>query len=174
MIAAATLPAGQYKRVISLKQVFAQRWQRNAAPADITPSLKQLLLNEAVETAPTTAAAQQGTDLSLQENSMQSPIQGPGQTDASRGNAKMPVRLSNLKSAMRKAELSGAEVSSSITSGKIASCGQDERHVAWQVGQLCNSSQLNDAWVEYYVDRFNTEFDNSYWSMLELLSAAAQ
>ena len=169
---AAQLPAGQYERVISMKQVFAQRWQRNAVTADVMPSMK-FLLTEAVELAPTAAPVHQSTEVRLQENSMQS-LQDPGQTDASRHNGKMPVRLSNLKNAMRKAELSGAEMSSSMTSSNVASCGPNDWHTAWQVGQLCNTPQLNDAWVEYYVDRFNTEFDNSYWSMLELLSASAQ
>lgn len=175
-LGAVQVPAGPYRRVISMKQVFAQRWQVEASAAQVADDaipMQQLLLDGAVqlEKAPGQGAANLIETMSP-DVSMQGPLNSE-QPTASRGTSKLPIRLSNLKNAMRKAELGCPEVSSSTSSGMIGSGVRDDRHIVWQVGQLCNTPRLNDAWVEYYVDRFNVDFDSSYWSMLELLSADA-
>lgn len=172
---AVRLPGGQYKRMVSMKVVFAQRWQREAAKAAAPAnaghlSMKQLLLDDAVQLEVQHAPGVAPLDCTPLPGAAQMQVQ-PGQPVH---HAKLPIRLSNLKNAMRKAELSGPELSSSTSSGNHGSSAADERHIAWQVGQLNNTPLLNNAWVEYYVDRFNTEFDNSYWSMLEHLSTSAQ
>ena len=175
-LGAVRLPFGQYKRMISMKVVFAQRWQQKAQAAAMANaahlSMKQLLLDEAVqlevEQAP---SGGQGSEDRLQQGALQMPMH-PEQVY--KAPAKLPVRLSNLKNAMRKAELSGPELSTSTASGNLGSSAVDANHIAWQVEQLRNTSLLNDTWVEYYIDRFNLEFDTSYWSMLEHLSAGSQ
>ena len=164
------IPHGQYTRMLSMKVVFAQRWQREAqaaAPADAAPmSMKQLLSCEAVQ--PESEQALSGEGL-LQHHAVQLPSQsGAG---APMGHAKPPTRfkLSEVKNAMRKAGLGGPEMSST-SSGNHASSASGARHAAWQVDQLSNTPLLNKLWIEHYIDRCNMEFDDSYWSMLENLS----
>lgn len=162
------LPHSKYTRTLSMKVVFAQRWQHEAqaarAPADAAQlSMKQLLLDEAVQLE---------NEQALVGEVVPSATQVPGQCAIPAAHAKLPMRfkLSEAKNAMRKAELGGPEMSST-SSGNQTPTGSDNRHTAWQVGQLQHTPLLNNAWVEYYIDRFNTDFDSSYWSMLEHLSA---
>ena len=162
------IPPGQYTRVLSMKVVFAQRWQAQAAAsADAAPmSMKQLLLDEAVQVESEQALSGEGL---LQHGDVQLPsLSGAG---ALMAHAKLPLRfeLSEVKNAMRKAELGRPEMSST-SSGNHASSASDARHTAWQVEQLSNTPLLNNLWIEYYIDRCNMEFDDSYWSMLENLS----
>lgn len=157
------LPRGQYTRMLSMKVVFAQRWQHEAQAAQL--SMKQLL-DETVQLECEQALC--GDDL-LHHGGAQLPSQlGAGAPVA---DAKPPIRfkLSEVKNAMRKAESSGPETSST-SSGKPAPTASDFKHAAWQVEQLSNTPLLNNLWVEYHIDKCNTEFDDSYWSMLENLS----
>ena len=159
----------KYTRTMSMKAVFVQRWKHQAQaakpPADATQlSMKQLLLDEAIQleleqALPGNATLQHGA------------VQVPGTS----GIAKLPMRfkLSEVKNAMRKAELGGPELSST-SSGNHTPTASDDRHTAWQVQQLSNAPLLNNAWVEFYIDRFNADFDISYWSMLEHLSAGTE
>lgn len=175
---AVRLPTGQYKHVVSMKVVFAQRWQREAkaaAPANAAQlSMKQLLLDEAVQPEVELASNVATAECRLPQGALQKPLQPERQLMAAPANAKLPIRLSNLKNAMRKAELGGPELSSSTSSGNHGQNSADDKHLAWQVGQLSNTPLLNNVWVEYYVDRFNTDFDSSYWSMLDSLSARVE
>ena len=165
------LPHSKYTCTLSMKVVFAQRWQREAqaakAPADAAQrSMKQLLLDDAVHLE---------SEQALIGDVLPSATPILGQSAMPVQHAKLPIRfkLSEVKNAMRKAELGGPELSST-SSGNHSPAGSDDRHTAWQVGQLQNTPLLNNAWVEYYIDRFNTDFDSSYWSMLEQLSAGTQ
>ena len=163
------LPRGQYKHMVSMKVVFAQRWQHKARTAQL--SMKQLLLDPAIQLEVEQASGVLPAEARLPQGSWQVSAQ-PEQPAVP--HAKVPIRLANLKNAMRKAELSGPELSSSTSSGIHVAEAADNGHVAWQVGQLSNTPLLNSVWVEHYVDKFNTEFDSSYWAMLEYLSAGVQ
>ena len=172
------LPHGQYTRMLSMKVVFAQCWQHEAQAAAPVPaaataaaataaplSMKQLM-DETVQLECEQALCEDGL---LHQGGAQLPSQlGAGVPAA---DAKAPIRfkLSEVKNAMRKAESSGPETSST-SSGRLASTASDVRHAAWQVEQLSNTPLLNNLWVEHHIDRCNTEFDDSYWSMLENLS----
>lgn len=162
------IPRGQYTRMLSMKVVFAQRWQRQAAASpDAAPMCKkQLLLDEAVQ-------PERGQALSGEGLPQHGAVQLPGQSSAGAlmPHAKSPIRfkLAEVKNAMRRAELAGPE-KLSTSSSNHASSASDARHTAWQVEQLSNTPLLNNLWVEYYIDKCNTEFDNSYWSILENLS----
>ena len=161
-------PPGQYIRMLSMKVVFAQRWQAQAAAsADAAPvSMKQLLLDEAVQLESQQALSGEGW---LQHGGAH--LHSQSGAGALMAHAKPSIRfeLSEVKNAMRKAELGGPEMFST-SSGNHASSVSDARHTAWQVEQLSNTPLLNNLWVEYYIDRCNMEFDDSYWSMLENLS----
>ncbi len=162
-------PRGQYKHMVSMKVVFAQRWQHKARSAHL--SMKQLLLDPAIQLEVEQAPGVLPAEGRLPQGALQVAAQ-PEQPALP--HAKVPIRLANLKNAMRKAELSGPELSSSTSSGIHVAEALDSGHVAWQVGQLSNAPLLNNVWVEHYVDKFNTEFDSSYWAMLEYLSAGVQ
>ena len=160
------LPRGQYKHMVSMKVVFAQRWQHKARTAHL--SMKQLLLDPAIQLEVEQASGVLPAEGRLPQGALQVAAQ------PAVPHAKVPIRLANLKNAMRKAELSGPELSSSTSSGIHVAKAADNGHIAWQVGQLSNTPLLNNVWVEHYVDKFNTEFDSSYWAMLEYLSAGVQ
>ena len=163
------LPRGQYKHMVSMKVVFAQRWQHKARTAHL--SMKQLLLDPAIQLEVEQASGVLPAEGRLPQGALQVAAQSE---QPAVPHAKVPIRLANLKNAMRKAELSGPELSSSTSSGIHVAEAADNRHIAWQVGQLSNTPLLNNVWVEHYVDKFNTEFDSSYWAMLEHLSAGVQ
>ena len=163
------LPRGQYKHMVSMKVVFAQRWQHKARTAH--PYMRQLLLDPAMQLEVEQASGVLPAEGRLPQGALQAVAQ-PVQPAVP--HAKEPIRLANLKNAMRKAELSGPELSSSTSSGIHVAESADNGHIAWQVGQLSNTPLLNNVWVEHYVDAFNTEFDSSYWAMLEYLSAGLQ
>ncbi|KAL3139818.1 hypothetical protein ABBQ38_004116 [Trebouxia sp. C0009 RCD-2024] len=160
------LPRSKYTPVLPMKIVFAQRWQREAQatmPAGAASlsakqhDVVQLGRQQALDRAQPGAAALHG------------------QSGAYATHAKLPLRfkLAEVKNAMRKAEQGGPEMST--TSGGICTPTASElRHTAWQVDQLSNTPILNNLWVEYYIDRFDKDFDDSYWSMLENLSAGSQ
>ena len=164
------IPPGQYTRMLSMKVVFAQRWQREAqaaAPADVAPmSMKQLLLYEAVQLESEQALSGEGL---LQHGDAQLPSQSGASAPIAHAKPLIKFKLSEVKNAMRKAELGGPEMSSTL-SGNHASGASDARHTAWQVDQFSNTPLLNKLWAEYHIERCNLEFDDSYWSMLENLS----
>lgn len=160
------LPQGKYTRMLSMKLVFAKRWRREAQTAvpvgAASLSGKQLLSVDGVQLEREHAL----------DGDQPGAAQLPGQSGA---HAKLPIRfkLAEVKNAMRKAELGGPEMPT--TSSSIHTPTASElRHTAWQVDQLSNTPLLNNLWVEYYIDRFNKDFDESYWSMLENFSACTQ
>lgn len=162
------IPRGQYKRMLSMKVVFARRWQREAQAAspDAAPRCKKrLLLDGGVQPEGEQALSGEGLP---QHGAVQLPSQS--NAGAPMPHAKSPIRfkLSEVKNAMRRAELAGPE-KLSTSSSNHASSASDARHTAWQVEQLSNTPLLNNLWVEYYIDKCNMEFDSSYWSMLENL-----
>ena len=165
------LPHGKYTRMISMKIVFAQRWRHDAQSATVAAaaplSLKQLLLDPAVQLECEQALSGNGV---LQQDA----VQLASQSRAPTASAKLPIRfkLAEVKNAMRKAELSAPEMSST-SCGNHTLTASDVKHTAWQLEQLSNTPVLNNPWVEHYVDRVNIQFDESYWSMLENLSAVA-
>ncbi|DBB06660.1 TPA: hypothetical protein ACH3X1_012172 [Trebouxia sp. C0004] len=163
------LPRGQYKHMVSMKVVFAQRWQHKARTAHL--SMKQLLLDPAIQLEVEQASGVLPAEGRRPQGALQVAVQSE---QPAVPHAKVPIRLANLKNAMRKAELSGPELSSSTSSGIHVAEAADNRHIAWQVGQLSNTPLLNNVWVEHYVDKFNTAFDSSYWAMLDHFSAGVQ
>lgn len=171
------LPQQSRPRAVSMKFVFAQRWQHQT-PGPATAqgaqlSMQQLLLEDgdALETQEPSAVMAEPMLEDQQVNGSHAEYDLQ-MTSVPVAGTKLPMRfqLSQAKQAMRKAESGSPKISCTMSSASQNIHLQDGRHTAWQLEQLANSCVVNDPFVEQYIDKQNESFDGLYWSMLESLA----